>query len=343
MKCRFYLQNGVLTEALPDGYDKFYVMEDVVPVSETSRFYYRGDEIQYELDALCVELYDVFRDKVFTSADEYYGDYGLQPQWICRAGLDSAFDMPKDQLAECFSKPIQDRMAEIGVIDDNLLQLYKKIDTKKYKYAYVADCQSLVNTLQELILSCHSSFIGFYKNLCSLCDKPQMNDIYFESSAASRMVYSFLHSFFIQAYSTFDILTKFAYELQNIRTNQNSYIKLASTKILYGNKKDLTLDKTGTIFEKCRTTSMIENLRNELVHNATWEMNPKIFIIVEDGKIKERHIFMPDFTLEGTLITYKNRKRFFSDGKKVNDELPGMYFDVLHRIRTTLQRLIESQ
>lgn len=62
--------------------------------------------------------------------------------------------------------------------------------------------------------------------------------------------------------------------------------------------------------------SIIENLRNELVHNATWEMNSKVFVKVEAGKVIEKCIYMPDFSEEGYLITYKNRKRFFSDGVK---------------------------
>ena len=111
---------------------------------------------------------------------------------------------------------------------------------------------------------------------------------------------------------------------------------------MYGNKKDLSIDSTGTVFEKCRTTSIIENLRNELVHNATWEMSPKIFISTDNGSIIGRHIFMPDFTAEGTLVTFKNRKRFFAEGKKVNDVLPGLYFDVLQRVHTTLVKLISK-
>lgn len=110
--------------------------------------------------------------------------------------------------------------------------------------------------------------------------------------------------------------------------------------MVYGGKKHLRMNVAGTIFEKCRTVSIIENLRNELVHNATWEMNPKIFITSQDGKIVERHIFLPDFTEEGTLVTYKNRKRFFANGNKVNEELPRLYFDILQRTYVTLTKFL---
>lgn len=340
MKFVYHLQNGTTVTSLPEGYEKFYIAEDIESNSALSRYYYSGDNIQYTLDALCVELYDVFQDTIFPSREDYYKDYGIQPQWISRAGLDSDFDMPKDVLVDCFSTPLHGRMADIGIKDEDLLQIYREIDAKKFKYAYTADCQSLVNTLQELIQGCHSSFVGFYKHLCSLHSTPQMDCIYFECSPEARMVYSFLYSFIIQSYSAFDILTKIAYELEHMKTCQDAYTKLASSKILYGDKKDLVMDKTGTVFEKCRTTSIIENLRNELVHNATWEMNPKVFITTDNGQIIERHIFLPDFTPEGTLVTFKNRKRFFADGKKVNDELPALYFDFLNRVQVTLNKLL---
>ena len=120
--------------------------------------------------------------------------------------------------------------------------------------------------------------------------------VYFENSAESRIVFSFLYSFIIQSYSMFDILTKIAYEFEHLKKCDSTYAKLAASTILYGARTDLNIDPMGTVFEKCRTTSVIENLRNELVHNATWEMNPKIFIMTEAGQIIDRHILMPDFT-----------------------------------------------
>jgi len=339
MKYIFYLQNGIAVDTLPEGYNKFYVAEDLESHSAHSRYFFPGDDIQYELDNLCVRLYDVFQDAVFPSRDDFYKDYGIQPQWISRAGLDSDFDMPKDELITCFSTPLHEKMAAFGVKDAKCLKIYKEIDAKKYKYAYTADCQSLVNTLQELIMGCHSSLVGFYKHLCSLHEDPQMDGTYYACGPESHMVFSFLYNFIIQSYSAFDILTKITYELEHLKSCDASYAKLASSGILYGYRNHLKLDVVGTVFERCRTTAIIENLRDELVHNATWEMNPKIFIVTDCGLITSRHIFFPDLTVEGTLASYKNRKRFFSEGNKVNDELPGLYFDIMQRIFTTIDKL----
>ena len=51
------------------------------------------------------------------------------PQWISRAGLDSDFDMAKDQLVECFSTPIHERMLASGVEDKELLKIYQEIES----------------------------------------------------------------------------------------------------------------------------------------------------------------------------------------------------------------------
>ena len=51
MKFAFYLQNGIKVYALPDGYNKFYITENLETSSELSRYHYPGDDIQYSLDA----------------------------------------------------------------------------------------------------------------------------------------------------------------------------------------------------------------------------------------------------------------------------------------------------
>ena len=102
------------------------------------------------------------------------------------------------------------------------------------------------------------------------------------------------------------------------------------------------IETQGTVFEKSKTISIIENLRNELIHNAVWEMHSKIFFRVKDGIIIDKKIYFPDFTEEGHLITYKSRKRFFSNGVTLNEILPSLYFETLQRIKTTIENIINS-
>ena len=92
----------------------------------------------------------------------------------------------------------------------------------------------------------------------------------------------------------------------------------------------------GTVFEKCDLISTIESLRNEVVHNGSWELNPKVFIAFERGFIRERYMLFPDI-LQGHLATVKNRRHFFGDGTKVNEILPQIHTNYRLRILNTLK------
>ena len=93
-----------------------------------------------------------------------------------------------------------------------------------------------------------------------------------------------------------------------------------------------------SIFEDCNTIRMIESLRNEAVHNGSWEYQPKVYIITENRKIVERYMLFPDFE-EGALSTVKNRRHFFSTGAKVNDVLLSIHNDFYKRLLITLQQI----
>lgn len=342
MDCKFILDKGISVDILPENYKGFYIQDNGKNKSFFSRFWYKGDGILYDLDALCVTLYDIFERKIFDINEEYLRSVNLMPQGIRRSGLDSDFNLDKDSFKRYFEESliglytIEGKEMEISVKDK-----INNLDKMKYKYAYLADCHSLINTLQELLLGSNSSFIGFYKLLSEVPATVDFGDDYYNISPEGRLAYNMLYSLIIQVHSIFDILTKIVYELENIKDCTTSYKKLASNKILFGKSNMLTkINKEGTIFEKDRLVSIFKSLRNEIIHNATWEMNPKIFFKEEDSILKERCIYLPDFDSNGKLVTFVNRKRFFSDGKKVNEELPSLYLGVLEKINNTLLEIV---
>lgn len=343
MEYKFILDDGISVYILPENYKGFYIQDNGKSKGFFSRFWYKGDEILYDLDALCVTLYDIFEEKIFDVNEEYLRSVYLMPQGIRRSGLDSDFGLDKDSFKRYFEKSL----IELNTIEGKEMKSAVKdkisnLDKMKYKYAYLVDCQSLINTLQELLLGSNSSFIGFYKLLSEVPATIDFCDDYYSISPEGRLVYNMLYSLIIQVNSIFDILTKIVYELENIKDCTTSYKKLASNKILFGKSDMLTkINKEGTIFQKDRLVSIFKSLRNEIVHNATWEMNPKIFFKEEDSILKERCIYLPDFDSDGKLVTYVNRKRFFSDGKKVNEELPSLYLGILGRIENTLLEIIK--
>lgn len=342
MNNKYYLTNGVSVDNLPSDYNKFYIHDNESAYSLHSRYLYRGDNILYDLDNLCVQLYDIFENKIFDVNDEYKSNVYLMPQGISRSGLDSDCCIDKDNFEKMFMVSLSTLYKIEGKeIKTDVEEILNKIDNMKYKYAYLADCQSLINTLQELILGSNSSFIGFYKLLSEVPVKLDFCDDYYAISPEGRLAYNMLYSLVIQVHSIFDILTKIVYEFEHIKDCTTSYKKLASNKILFGKSHMLNqINKDGTIFEKDRLVSIFKSLRNEIVHNAIWEMNPKIFFKIENSTLVERCIYLPDFDADGKLVSFVNRKRFFSEGKKVNEELPNLYLAILEKMNNTLLEII---
>ena len=79
-------------------------------------------------------------------------------------------------------------------------------------------------------------------------------------------------------------------------------------------------------------------MRNEVVHNGTWELTPRAFAKVENNTIIERYMLFPDIS-QGRLATVKNRKHFLGSTNKVNDCLKNIYTELLQRILSTINLL----
>lgn len=54
----------------------------------------------------------------------------------------------------------------------------------------------------------------------------------------------------------------------------------------------------------------MKDIRNEIVHNGTWEWRTKIFICYKEGIEKSRFLLFPDMS-QGHLSTVENRRHFF--------------------------------
>jgi hypothetical protein len=80
-------------------------------------------------------------------------------------------------------------------------------------------------------------------------------------------------------------------------------------------------------------------LRNEIVHNASFENIPKVFQQFKDNKMIEKFIFLPDFDEDGIIKTFKSRKRFFGMDIKLNLILPELIFDLWKRQLETISIL----
>ncbi|MDO0825414.1 hypothetical protein [Desulfosporosinus nitroreducens] len=115
--------------------------------------------------------------------------------------------------------------------------------------------------------------------------------------------------------------------------------KLLNFLLFLGTRKDLKINGTNqTVFEKCDLISTIEALRNKVVHNGSWELNPKVFIVRNEGVDVERFMLFPDIE-QGHLATVKNRRHFFGVGEKVNDILPKIHMAYMNHVLNTSKAL----
>jgi hypothetical protein len=299
-----------------------YRCEDGFYISKLSdeEYTFQGDEIFYELDSNCVLLYDIFQNILFPDSDEYYLQKEKLPIWVYSAGHDSDFVIDKLQ----FEKYLSESNSE----DIN-------------KHLYLADCQAMIMAMQDRVIYIKSAFIDFYRSLGSLkYFSVEMGPVSWISGYITARTFMNLYSVFISLYALFDLLTKIAFELENIRRVFIPYPKLSSSNILFGGKKRLKdIPVIESIFENSEHIRIVTNIRNELIHNGAWEQNPKVYLQFEDGQVTKRWILFPD-TENGNIISSKNRKRFFAKGIKINEILPGLMVDVLDKVNNTIKNII---
>lgn len=315
-----YCRQGIIKDIpyLLDDSDEFQIQE-----IKNDTYLYPRDSIFREVLYELVDSYDRLRDLVFEDVNEYYAELKSMPIWVQEAGQSS----------------------DSSISADDFEKLIKKNNNPNLnKYLYLVDCQFLVGTIQNLIQAMEISFINYYKILAEDGESerllkhkyPSYQENVSLSGKAAHLV-SVIETYFTKAYSILDIMCKLCYEVQYGMKMCNEYTKMASAKVLWGDRKKLEINRMpSTIFEECEVTSFIETIRNEAVHNGSWELNPKIYIMSENGVIKEQYMLFPDMN-QNHLATVKNRRHFFSSRIKINDVLPEIHQEFYTRLLYTLR------
>lgn len=317
---KVYLTNGMVKEETRHENLKpeFYILEF------DNKYMYPNDSISYDVDNELVRLYDTLRDLFFESTDEYYKELDFLPIFVQAAGQDSDCTVTKD----LFVKLIHDKtILELPNIN---------------KHLYLVDCQYLIGTIQNLLQGMEYAFLNFYIYLADSTDiMPRFNDgnVYLEMSANATRVVSLIETYFTKAYSILDMFCKIAHEMEHRMEDFSEYKKMKSSNVLWGDRKKLKINNTSkTVFEKCELISLIEAIRNEVVHNGSWELRPKIFNVFEDERLIERYVLFPDME-DGHLSTAKNRRHFFGKGTKVNNIFPKIHYELMSRVLDTVNVL----
>lgn len=285
------------------------------------------NEALENLNILEVDLHDVIMKNVFKGID-YYSIVGLVPMWVRNDGHSQE---------GCLSKEDFETLVQAN---DNELT---------HRLLYYYDCEMLMSSFQNrtsvLVRLINKIYEILTPNLSR--DIKEYDDVAFGISTQGIDVYTYLNSLIITLASSFDIITKIAYELQEMsNVNFLSYPNMKSANITYGKRKWLgdNLMVENTLFAKKEAVCIrtIESLRDEIIHNGSLDFHYALYHGLINDNI-EQWIFFPDLNESGTLKNIKARKKFYPDCTRTfNVVLPPLLFEVIRWLEKTLHVLIST-
>jgi len=299
----------------------------------TSEYTFYDDEGQIIYNSLLnlniaeVSLHEVITKNVFKGID-YYNLVPWVPLWVREAGHSQEGVM--SQLD--FEKKIKQ--------NDNEL-------TNKFLYYY--DCEMLMSAFQNRTQVINHQMNRIFEYLTPKLNRhiDEYEEFVFGIDSDGIDVYSYIHSLIITLASIFDLITKVAYELQEMhKVSFEHYPSLRSSNIIYGKKTSLNdaLRIEGTLFSNNEMTCVrqIESLRDEIVHNGSLDFHYFLYHGLIGEKV-ENEIFFPDMTNSGRLVCCKQRRMFYSDCQKTfNVELPKLVNEVIACLKSTVNLLISK-
>ncbi len=311
---------GVPSESPPDNGDIFFSRDPQgtwIP-SEGSRI--------YEIEDACVTLHDRLAALIFGDLNLYHAILPGVPDFVFMAGLNSESSMTRDE----FEKAVRSF----------------KNSTNLNKLLYLYDCRKLVSGVQECSLEI-SSFLGeFYRflNLEELFSaKVDVPDgVRYIASPATRTLTALMNFVFIRMHSSLDYTTKLIYEIEHMRKDFSTYPKLASSNVMFSDKKRLSVNNAqGSLFESCALINEIELYRNLVIHDGFLDDLPKVYTVIKDGSITEKFILTPDINGK-QFARYNNRALFYGSESKINLRLPNLVSEFQRRQESTLKLAIAN-
>ena len=315
-------------------------------------YFFTGDGIFYDLDNLCVNLYDLLTATIF-DVNDYYARLPIEPQWFRGSGIDSELEVTK----ECYEQYLQaimygqnddgkDNNIECGQTIANLAAPFQPIS----RYLYLYELHALVGYIQNNIISVQQSIADFYILLAEYKDlgwrllDDDGEHCFLGAGGSCVRIFNALNAIIITINSIFDLIAKLSFETQNMPEHfENKVVKMKCNKIIfnYGRNDKCTgkLDIKNTIFEQSKNIKMVVELRNELIHNSSWQDVNKVYVRYKNAIRVEKFILIPDFTEDGQLIRSGNRNHFFSQENKINLMLPQIISEIMNRIYVTLEKI----
>lgn len=282
----------------------------------------QGD-MSYELDAVCVHIHDSLRNVVMRGIS-YDALLPMVPPFVYLAGLNSEAALSKAD----FEKALH-QYAEFPEFN---------------RFLYLCDLQKLVSSIQESLKELLQSVGEFYKTLNTepLFYPPIRQDdgVRYNTSPTVTKLFALLTFVFVRMHSLLDYTVKLAIEAEGLPDEFGKYVKMRSLNEQFGSRKKISFNKKPeTLFEECELVTLIETLRNHLIHDGLLDDMPKAYERIERGSAVEKFVLFPDMT-QGRFDRYGNRNLFFSREDKINERLPAIVTEFQVRLKVTLETIL---
>lgn len=312
---------GIAAEARPSDDDLF------LSCGADGAWHLNLGEFGGELEAECARVRDALAEAIFGDLKAYQDLLPRAPDFLFSAGLNSE--------------------ANVSNLDFERVVAAAKEARPINRLLYFADCRKLVAGIEQCTKEALLLQGEFYRALNldlaagEWTDQP--DGARGVTSPAVIRIHATLGFLFVRLHSLLDYSTKLAFEAEHLRTDFSSYPRLASTDILFSDRKRVAMARVpGTLFEACDVVAQVELYRNHVIHDGLMDDPPKVYVMVEAGKAVAKFVLLPDRGGEGRLEKFKNRNLFYSRADRINLRLPALVAEFQQRQLATLARVRRS-
>lgn len=102
---------------------------------------------------------------------------------------------------------------------------------------------------------------------------------------------------------------------------------------------DPSLKENGMLFSEPSVIRKIETFRNEYVHNGPWDLRYCIYCTAVNGEPADVVMYSPDMDEFGNFITSGSRNKFYSQGNRINIQLPILLKEATSIVESTIERI----
>lgn len=298
-------------------YEKTLMENPLCPVEECYA------QIEKLINDSIIRLYDSIDNYIFQDID-YSIVISNMPQWVADAGISPELSCTKDwyeKLRRKGAHPIFGR------------------------FLYHYDLWSKISAIQDRL----NAVVMFMRQLYNIVPcKAKFDEIQYTNAVRcggerETEAHMLLNSVFVAYASIFDIITKVAIEqFEFEKYDFNNYKKMRSSDIIYNrNLKniDSSLKNTGMLFSEPIVIRKIETFRNEFVHNGPWDLRCSVYNTYVKDEQADTIIYSPDMDDFGNFIHSGSRNKFYSQGNRINFQLPDMIKEATKILDNTILQI----